>query len=140
MLVPLECDLVIYDEEAGSYLAACHLIQHGHRALGIIEHGAENPGNHGHPHLRGLQRALRGKGCNSTPNGSSIRKFLKLVALLWRSGCSLWNSVPQVLFSTMIAWRLHLLPLYGEKAIVFLSLSVLLVSIIRPLQSIVWCR
>lgn len=61
--VPLACDQVIFDREDNAYQGARHLIEHGHRALGL---GLSQPpptrlGNPWHPQnqrLAGFRRAL----------------------------------------------------------------------------------
>lgn len=62
--IPVSCDQVIFDREDNAYQAACHLLQHGHRRLGI---GMSNTapwlsGKSDGPQafrLRGFERALK---------------------------------------------------------------------------------
>ena len=53
----IECDTVLYDEPHSAYLMGRHLIDVGHRKIGICIHNDDKPKNH--PHLRGFKRALK---------------------------------------------------------------------------------
>lgn len=52
----IECDTVLYDEPHSAYLMGRHLLDFGHRKIGICIHNNDKPETH--PHLRGFKRAL----------------------------------------------------------------------------------
>jgi len=72
LAVPLECDQVIFDREDNAYQAARHLIERGHRAIGLGLSLAPPlaDGDPSHPQslrLAGFERALREAGLPLRP-------------------------------------------------------------------------
>jgi DNA-binding LacI/PurR family transcriptional regulator len=54
--VDVPCDQVVYDEEDSSYQAARHLLELGHRHIGLFNVGERVPAG---PNLSGFKRALQ---------------------------------------------------------------------------------
>ena len=63
--IDLDCDRVVFDREDNSYQTARHLLDLGHRDLGLYMEGSSAPGGE---RLRGFERALGEKGLVTNAN------------------------------------------------------------------------
>ncbi len=62
----IECDTVLYDEPHSAYLMGRHLLDMGHKKIGLcIHNNAKSPD---HPHLQGFVRALKEAGIEPNPD------------------------------------------------------------------------
>ena len=98
--VPLECDQVLFDREENAYQAARHLLEHGHRHLGIgvtvtnerLSGTTSDPQTY---RLKGFRRALAELGRRCAWSGCSGTRATRSAGRRWRgSSCSSRSARP----------------------------------------------
>ena len=99
----IECDTVLYDEPHSAYLMGQHLLDLGHRKIGLCIHNGDKPKSH--PHLRGFKRALKAakvavnedwiwaECCQEDGGARLAEKFLAMPKSEWPTAIGIVNDV-----------------------------------------------